>query len=127
MQPNRYGYSPPDYRTSFDTDADDLREYPYDFDRDSYFQPDIMEEPDTDGQSITSMQYVASGGTRCPFCLSNMLDKDPYYKIVGKTLRVIVGCIVCEEEWTEVYEMKGIETSESASSLSFGYDTLLGM
>ena len=118
------------YQSVFDLDADDFRGEPEAiFDKSSYFEPDPREEADTEGQSITSSQYVASGGARCPFCLNNMLDKDPYYKIVGRTLRVIVACIVCEEEWEEVYEMKGIDTgdSENLMSYSYEYNTLLGM
>lgn len=55
---------------------------------------------------ISSDEYVAIGGCRCPFCKNNNIGSStPQMDDFGIT--VPVECFACGETWTDVYGLIG--------------------
>ena len=56
--------------------------------------------------SITDKEYVEKGGNCCPFCGSDEIEGGSC-DFEGSTVTVEVGCLVCDEEWDDVYSLTG--------------------
>ncbi|PTC00390.1 hypothetical protein C9975_07805 [Thalassospira xiamenensis] len=52
--------------------------------------------------------YVACGGSRCPYCLGDMIDGDSITVDGGQAFQP-VSCTDCLAEWTDVYSLSKFE------------------
>lgn len=50
--------------------------------------------------------YVAAKGLKCPFCLSERIDGGSV-SIEGGQACQDVACNDCDQEWTDVYDLRG--------------------
>jgi len=58
------------------------------------------------GNLLTSEEYVAKGGNVCPFCGDTDIEGGPVIIDQGKAFQK-VGCNGCEKDWTDTYTLTG--------------------
>lgn len=59
--------------------------------------------------ALTNKQYRKSDEAEeavCPFCRSNELEWDEL-TVNGRTVKQEVKCLDCENEWYDIYKLKG--------------------
>jgi len=56
-------------------------------------------------------QYIAIGGTRCPFCNSDQIEGDSFDAEGGQVWQR-VRCLDCGESWHDVYTLVRVEPLE---------------
>ncbi len=55
--------------------------------------------------------YIADGGTSCPYCGSDELENEDMEHCHSKTV-IRTWCNVCDREWSEKYQLVGLEEIE---------------
>ena len=56
--------------------------------------------------------YVAGGGLKCPFCGNDQLQGDSFDVEAGEC-RQEMSCPRCHAEWWDVYQLKGLEVTQT--------------
>ena len=69
---------------------------------------------------IKQNEYVNNGGSRCPFCGSEVLE-GLYAPVVEEgTAYQEVTCFDCESKWRDEYKLIGFKVVENSTCWNFG-------
>jgi transposase-like protein len=60
---------------------------------------------------MTSTEYVADGGGRCPFCRSREIEGSQH-DYEGDKVYQNITCRSCNREWTDIYALTGYDVLE---------------
>jgi hypothetical protein len=68
-----------------------------------------QEADEEDCLEETIRQYVANGGTRCPYCQSEMIGHDghPEFDHGNAHCQIRVTCDDCGEHWFSLFQLVG--------------------
>jgi hypothetical protein len=53
-------------------------------------------------------QYLADGGSKCPFCGSDEIEGG-HMEVDGTTTWQEVTCLKCDESWQDIYQLSDVE------------------
>ena len=59
--------------------------------------------------SLTSEQYVKSGGLLCPCCGEKAIERDSMVEVDGDSAYQKVHCTECGQQWYDLYKLTGYE------------------
>jgi transcription elongation factor Elf1 len=93
---------------------------PEDDDKEYTWEPEPQEQPDIQAEERLAMSekkiltrdqvaaYVASGGTKCPFCGSENISGESVQTDAGYAWQSVT-CDACDTSWDDIYTLTGVE------------------
>lgn len=62
---------------------------------------------------MTDTEYVALGGTRCPYCRSGEISAPGGCEVDAGIASQLMVCHNCDGEWTDQYRLTGYQTDSA--------------